>query len=108
MRIPDSAQSVMVSKTSLLLVKKCKNDLSREIIIFFRTFSAKYDIIFVRTFSYFFNRTWRLIHFCVDQSLQEVIWHNNIAYFRIDIEYNVIIFVDIYIFVDIFTSSKIL
>ena len=44
-----------------------------------------------RNFSYFFSQTWRLIYFCVDQSLREVIWHKDKAYLRINIEYNVII-----------------
>jgi len=46
--------------------------------------------------SSFFSRTWRLIYFFVDQSFQELIYRWDKAYLRIDIEYDVIIFTDIY------------
>ena len=97
MRFYDSVQSFKVSRTSSLKVKTLDKGSTQVKTLDIINYSSNRKVVWSRIFPYFFSRTWRLIYFCVDQSLQDFIGHNDIAYLTIDIEYNVILFVEIII-----------
>ena len=74
-RLSGSAQSFMVTRKSHLKVKKCKNGMFHTLGIIHVLFFQNRKLCDHRIFSYFFSRTWMLLYFCVDQSLQKVIYH---------------------------------